>query len=177
MIGIIAYGSLINRQEIKNQREHPVLAIPIRLETFKRSFNQQPAWRNGSGTHSAVLNIQTSEQNWLNAVCFCYAEFDFKTLDIRERGYSRTTVTADKITSYQGYHLPGLKEVYIYLGKGEFRNNTLLPNPDYLDICLTGAISWSDKFYRDFLNTTHINSGILLRDYLQFHKQTGQRSM
>jgi len=168
MLGIIAYGSLINRQEIKSQREHPVHAIPIRLEAFTRSFNQQPAWRNHSGRHSAVLNVQTSEQNWLNAGCFCYAEFDFKTLDIRERGYSRTTVTADKITSYRGSHLPELKEVFIYLGKGEFRNNALLPNPDYLDICLAGAKYWGEEFYRDFLDTTHINNGILLREYLQF---------
>jgi len=166
MLGIIAYGSLINLQEIKSQRERPAHAIPIRLETFKRSFNQQPAWRNNSGTHSAVLNIQTSEQNWLNAVCFCYAEFDFKTLDIRERGYSRIPVTTDRISSYQGHHLPELKEAFIYLGKGEYRNNALLPNPDYLNICIVGAKNWGEVFYRDFLNTTYISSEILLYDYL-----------
>lgn len=166
MLGIIAYGSLINLQEIKSQREHPAHAIPIRLETFKRSFNQKPVWRDGNGTHSAVLNGQTSEQNWLNAICFCYTEFDFKALDKRERGYLRTAVTTDKINSYQGYHLPELKEVFIYLGKVEYQNNNLLPNPDYLDICLVGAKYWGGDFYRDFLNTTYIHNETLLREYL-----------
>ena len=170
MLGIIAYGSLINPQEIKNQRECSCHAVPIRLETFKRSFTQQPAWRDNSGTHSAVLNAQTSEQNWLNAICFCYPEFDFKTLDKRERGYSRTSVTVDKINSYRGHHLPKLKEVFIYLGKKDYRNDNLLPNPDYLNICTVGAKTWGENFYRDFLNTTYINSGILLRDYLSTAK-------
>ena len=150
MLGIIAYGSLINLQEIKSQREHPAHAVPIKLDTFKRSFNQQPAWRNDVGTHSAVLNVQTSEQNWLNAVCFCYAEFDFTDLDNREKGYSRIGVDADKISNYQRYNLPELEEIYIYRGKKEYQSSVLMPNPDYLNICLAGAKHWGEEFYYDF---------------------------
>ena len=166
MLGIIAYGSLINRQEIKGQREEPEQAIPIKLESFKRSFNQQPAWRENGGRDSAVLNVQPAEQKWLNGICFCYPKLDFKTLDHRERGYCRTSVAVAGISCYQGYQLPELQEIFIYLGREEHRNNHLQPNPDYLDICTLGAKSWGDIFYRDFLSTTYFNSGIVLRDYL-----------
>ncbi len=166
MLGIIAYGSLINPQETKKQVEQPTHTIPIKLKSFKRSFNQQPAWRDKLGAHSAVLNIQASEQNWLNAICFCYAKFDFKTLDNRERGYSRMSIPIDKINSYQGYNLPKLKDAFVYLGKKNYEDNGLLPNPDYLGICMAGAKNWGEDFYRDFLNTTHISNGILLSEYL-----------
>jgi len=167
MLGIITYGSLINTQEIEKQQDDPTHIIPVKLETFKRSFNQRPAWRKSTGEYSAVLNVQISEQNWLNGVCYCYADFDFTTLDNRERGYSRTVVPPDKINGYQGHRLPDLAGIFIYLGKKEYEHSTLLPNPDYLDICLKGAKNWGEDFYRDFLNTTHINNGRLLHEYLQ----------
>ena len=173
MLGIITYGSLINTQEVEKLREHPTHVIPIKLETFKRSFNQRPAWRKSTGEHSAVLNVETSAQNWLNAVCYCYTDFDFTTLDDRERGYSRTAVQPDKISYYQGHNLPELEKVSIYLGKTEYLSNTLLPNPDYLDICLRGAKNWGEDFYYDFLNTTHINNGISLHEYLRSSAETG----
>lgn len=167
MLGIITYGSLINTQEVERQQPTPAQVIPIKLETYKRSFNQRPAWRESTGQNSAVLNVQTSGQSWLNGVCYCFRDYDFAALDIRERGYSRTTVPLDKVNCYQGYNLPELEKMSIYLGKSEYLSNTLLPNPDYLDICLRGAKNWGEIFYQDFLNTTHINSGILLCQYLQ----------
>jgi hypothetical protein len=166
MLGIIAYGSLINPQETEGQMDQHQHIIPIRLKAFKRSFNQRPAWRNSTSEHSAVLNVETSEQDWLNAVCYCFAAFDFSDLDNRERGYSRTAVQLDKISSYQGHNLPDLEEVFIYLGRAVHQSSTLLPNPDYLDICLMGAKNWGEDFFRDFLHTTHINNGILLREYI-----------
>ena len=167
MLGIITYGSLINTQETEALRERPTHIIPIKIEALKRSFNQRPAWRKNTSKDSAVLNVQTSEHNWLNAICYCFSDFDFTTLDDRERGYSRTAVQPDKINCYQGHNLPELEEISIYLGKAEYLSNTLLPNPDYLEICLRGAKNWGEDFYQDFLNTTHINNGILLREHLQ----------
>ncbi|MEA3544653.1 MAG: hypothetical protein U9R69_05465, partial [Thermodesulfobacteriota bacterium] len=99
-------------------------------------------------------------------VCYCFDTFDFATLDDREKGYVRTSVSADKISCYQGHNLPEMEEMCIYLGKKEYQNSTLLPNPDYLNICLTGAKNWGENFYHDFLHTTHINNGLLLREYL-----------
>ncbi len=166
MLGIIAYGSLINPRETEKQRERPTHVVPIKLVTFERSFNQLPTWRKKSGECSAVLNVQISEQNWLNAVCYCYPNFDFTDLDNRERGYTRTKVSLEKIKSYHGFNLPELTEIFIYLGKNEKKNNRILPNPEYLDICLLGAKKWGESFYHDFLNTTHINNGVLLENYL-----------
>jgi hypothetical protein len=168
MLGIITYGSLINHQETAGMKTPPASIIPVKLSTFKRSFNQQPAWRKNSGKHSAVLNVQADEPNWFNGVCYCFYAFDFTALDNRERGYLRVAVHLDRISNYQGHSLPELEELFLYQGKREYQNDTLLPNPDYLDICLTGAKYWGEEFYRDFLDTTHINNGILLREYLQF---------
>jgi hypothetical protein len=166
MLGIIAYGSLINRQETEAQMAAPEYIIPIRLEGFKRSFNQRPAWRKSTGKHCAVLNAQRSRQGWLNAVCYCYSNFDFTALDIRERGYSRTSVEPDQINHYPEHKMAKIENIFIYLGKKEYENEILLPNPDYLNTCLVGAQGWGEKFFCDFLDTTHINNGILLRDYV-----------
>jgi len=168
MLGIITYGSLINHQETTGMETPPVSIIPVKLSTFRRSFNQQPAWRKNRGKHSAVLNVQADEPNWFNGVCYCFYAFDFTALDNRERGYLRVAVHPDRISNYQGHSLPELEELFLYQGKREYQNDTLLPNLDYLDICLTGAKYWGEEFYRDFLDTTHINNGILLREYLQF---------
>ncbi len=167
MLGIITYGSLINPQETVGLEAPPSHTIPLKLSAFKRSFNQQPVWRKSTSEHSAVLNVQTSDQDWLNAVCYCYLNFDFTTLDNRERGYTRKVVRSDRINCYMGYSLPDLDKVFIYLGKKEYENGTILPNPDYLNICLAGAKHWGEAFYRDFLNTTHVNNGIILRDHIQ----------
>jgi len=175
MLGIIAYGSLINPQEIETQREQPSHSVPLKLFAFKRSFNQRPAWREGNSQHSAVLNVQTSKQDWLNAVCYCFADFDFTALDNRERGYTRAAVPPDNVACYQGHNLPELEKIFIYLGKKKYENNSLLPNPDYLDICLTGANHWGEDFYCDFLNTTHINSKLTLREHIQSFKSTGTK--
>ncbi len=169
MLGIITYGSLINPQETEGMDSPPIHIIPLKLDTFKRSFNQQPAWRQGIGKNSAVLNARTSAMNWMNAVCYCFDDFDFTALDKRERGYTRTAVHDDQVSCYQGHNLPKLKEMSIYLGKEEYQNDTILPNSNYLDICLRGAKNWGEDFYRDFLTTTYLNHEIFLRDYLQSH--------
>ena len=166
MLGIVVYGSLINLQETETQMPPSKQIIPIRLESFKRSFNQRPAWRESTSEHSAVLNVERSEQDWLNAVCYCYSDFDFTALDARERGYSRTTIEPDQINCYLGHKLPKIEKISIYLGKKEYKNNTILPNPDYLNTCLLGTQRWGDEFFHDFLDTTHINNGILLRKYI-----------
>lgn len=175
MIGIIGYGSLVNCTQHVHQKELLVDTVPIKLRSYKRIFNQRPTWRKATSTKAAVLNAHYSESDWLNAVCYCYEDFNFIDLDHRERGYSRTAVATQSITCYQGKDLPPLTKLFIYLGKTENRDDTLLPNSEYLKICLTGAKSWGDDFYRDFLTTTYINHGILLREYvntdsLRIHK-------
>ena len=166
MIGVIGYGSLVNLAQHNQQERQLVDTVPIKFRSYKRIFNQRPAWREKNAIHSAVLNVHYSEPDWLNAVCYCYSNFDFTDLDQRERGYSRMALTRQNITCYRGRSLPDLSALYIYIGKTEHHDATLLPNPDYLQICLKGAKSWGDEFYRDFLSTTHINNGILLSEYI-----------
>lgn len=169
MLGIVAYGSLINPQETKNIGAQPIASIPIKLHTFKRSFNQRPAWREEASVNAAVLNVQKSKDHWINGICYCFEEFDFTRLDEREKGYTRTLLKHDEITSYQKSESTLPDNIYIYLGKKEYLNESLLPNPSYLDICLKGAKTWGDRFAIDFSKTTYIRNEILLRNFISRH--------
>jgi len=166
MLGLIAYGSLINSGEAMQHGGAPLHTVPVKVHTFKRSFSQLPAWRKATVKGCAVLNVQPSEADWLNAVCYCYPDFDFATLDNRERGYTRTTVPLSRVNCYQDHDLPELQKMFMYLGREEHQSSSILPNPDYLDICLKGAEKWGEGFYRDFLVSTHVNNGMLLQEYL-----------
>ena len=167
MLAIVGYGSLINLGEGHHQKQHLVEAVPVKLKLFKRCFNPRPTWRRTGARASAVLNAQDSVTSWLNAICYCYRTFDFTALDERERGYTRIRTTAENLSCYQGYRLPQEIDIFIYLGKEGGQDGALLPNSDYLEVCLSGAKSWGDEFYNDFLSTTHINNGLLLSEYLQ----------
>jgi len=164
MLGIIAYGSLINRQEAKNVGSPPIAAIPVKLRNFKRSFNQRPAWRKETSENTAVLNVQKSQTHWINGICYCFENFDFALLDEREKGYTRTLLKPEGISSYTSLEAPLPENIYIYLGKAEYLNESLLPHQDYLNICLRGAQNWGDNFAADFSDTTYIRNGILLQD-------------
>lgn len=166
VIGVIGYGSLVNPAQQAGQNRHLQDIIPIRCGSYRRIFNQRPVWRESTATSSAVLNVHYSTADWLNAACYCYADFDFADLDYRERGYRRVALTTRGITCYEGKTLPSLRGLFIYLGKPENRDDRLLPHPDYLKICLDGARGWGEEFYRDFLNTTHLNQGMLLSEFI-----------
>jgi len=166
MLGIVAYGSLIDPAEAKKQGEAPLHSIPVKATGFRRSFDQKPAWRTASDEGSAVLGVHKSEPDWLNAICYCYNTFDFMALDKRERGYIRTTVPLNTLKCYRGTTLPLLEAVIIYLGRPEYQNLRIFPNQSYLNLCLRGAKNWGNEFYHDFLHTTHINNGVLLDGYL-----------
>lgn len=46
----------------------------------------------------------------------------------------------------------------ISIGKEQKKNEEILPNFDYLNICLHGAESFGKEFLNDFLKTTYKNS-------------------
>ncbi len=166
MIGIIAYGSLINPQETQARSAGLQDVIPVRVEAYARIFQQRPSWRTTTGADAAVLNARRSASAWLNAVCCCYDAFSFAELDRRERGYDRKILAPERLSRYDGRRLPRLEQIYIYLGKAGHQDNNLRPHPEYLELCLSGARHWGKPFYDDFLTTTRLGNGILLRDYL-----------
>lgn len=170
MLGIIVYGSLINTTESAQSNDKADGIIPIKTRQLRRIFNQRPRWRTTTSQQAAVLSIHPDQNEWFNGICYCYSTFDFSALDQRERGYVRTTLSSGRITPYPGYQLPDLDKVHIYLGREEQRDDTLLPHPQYLDICLNGARDWGQDFYDDFLDTTYVRNEIQLRRYIDGHQ-------
>ena len=156
MSSLIVYGSLINNNEISKHQFNDVSLIPIKVRGYKRAFNQEPSWRQGKGKHIAVLNVMKVPNYWFNAILIGkIQDCLFTELDIRERGYNRYSVSSEAITAYDS-KIRLSDHVYIYLGKSEKRNDSILPNPDYLGVCLDGAKQWGLEFYADFLETTYI---------------------
>jgi hypothetical protein len=156
--GLIVYGSLINRDEIRSFCSALNCYYPVKLKGFQRVFNQEPSWRTVNGKESAVLNIIPNEDCWLNALLVTELSPDrLEAIDEREIGYKRIKVERNKISTYQQIAFESDELVYAYTGKKEKMNDSLLPKPDYLNICLTGSRQWGEEFYLDFLSTTFEN--------------------
>lgn len=161
MIGILAYGSLINPDELS---QNVTDLIPVTLCGYRRVFNQTPSWRRGEGNKIGVLNVERDEAHTINAVCLCLKET--QRLDIRERGYHKARIATGQITCYPGHTLPEAIECYLFVGKAAMQSDEILPNHEYLKICMAGARAWGERFYREFVKTTYLADGRPLREYL-----------
>ncbi len=84
-------------------------------------------------------------------------------LDHRERGYVRQPVSPTHIESYAGRRPDDdVASCAIYGGRDEKWNDELMPNPDYLRLCIEAAEQWGPEFLHDFLATTFIGRAPLL---------------
>lgn len=140
--------------------------IPVRLQGYRRSFSQEPSWRQGDGASRGVLTVRRAADHWCNGILLQAAGLAcWQTLDHRERGYVRQAVTERAIAPYDATSV-SLADVFIFEGREAQRNEELLPNRAYLELCLTAAREWSEPFYRDFLETTYVGQRSL-RDYVE----------
>lgn len=156
-IFIIAYGSLINKNELLNSEVKILTYEPIVLKGFKREFNQEPSWRKSTNENRAVLNVSENKNHFINALLLEVDSASLDFIDNRERGYDRLKVKNSDLTFPYTKNKRNIdKDIFIYLGKKEKQNNLILPNLEYLDICLDGSKSWGEEFYSDFLNTTFV---------------------
>lgn len=170
MVAIVAYGSLIDPaliDPVQCARSYPLArAYPVVVSGYRRTFNQEPSWRKGDNQHRAVLNVMHSDGECFNGVLIELPKgTDFCQLDKRERGYNRIPIDPSRITyladgsclAYAG----SLEQIYLYVGKPSKRNNNILPNKDYLNLCLRGARRWGEDFYARFLQTTYVGESTL----------------
>jgi hypothetical protein len=161
---IVVYGSLINPVELERQGLGELNPTPVKVHGFKRIFNQKPSWRKGEGNASAVLNIEQTSNSWFNAVILHQqASWQYDALKQREQGYNVLVVPWDIIEPYKG-ELADSAAYMTYIGKKKLNDNSLAPNPLYLETCLVGADFWGSEFYRDFLATTFLPDGTVLKD-------------
>lgn len=176
---LIVYGSLINKKELLDvvgyitEKE----IIPLKVNGFKRVFNQETTWRNGSGKKRAVLNVVKSNNNWFNGMLVCNInESYFWSLDKREEGYKRIKVAPASIKFDYGISTKPEGRIWIYTGKHQKMRDDILPIPSYLDICLEGSKEWSERFYNDFLITTFLPKGQALIEFLKMNPKFGLKN-
>lgn len=177
MTTITVYGSLI---DLEQRQKHSSLfadAHPVVVRGYRRVFAQEPSWRKGNNEHRAVLTVVRSDHDFFNGLLVkLRAESDFCKLDNRERGYERIAIASSQIaclvdisrsTSLElaRLQLAG-EQTYLYVGKPEKKNNNILPNKDYLEICLRGAKYYGKTFYEQFLQTTYVGE-VTLKTFLQ----------
>lgn len=167
MVGIIIYGSLLNKKELLKHNIPILSSIPVKLLNYKRVFNQKPSWRKGDGKYKGVLNIIQSHNHHINAIAVILEDKEFKSLDQRERGYVKTKIDVKDIIPNKTYTVDHNIPYYTYTGKPDKQDNSLLPNKNYLDICLKGALDISEEFHNNFLDTTYLGDGRSLNEYIQ----------
>ncbi len=157
MYNLIVYGSLLHVDELKKQNIDLSKVDLVKVKGFKRVFNQLPSWRKVDGNKKAVMNIETDKNSWFNAIVIKDLDEKYiQDLDHRERGYNRVALGDGSVTLYSDGSI--LKNSIVYKGKDDKQSSEILPNPEYFEICRSGAECHGGAFYSDYLKTTYQNN-------------------
>ncbi|MEM6450648.1 MAG: gamma-glutamylcyclotransferase family protein [Cyanobacteria bacterium P01_D01_bin.105] len=163
MSSLIVYGSLINKAQLYQKLNLQSEACPVFIQGYRRIFNQEPSWRQGFNQHRAVLNIVKSATDYFNGLLVDIQDDSaFEHLDKREKGYERITINCSQLAHFTDTSCSICSEAtYIYLGHPGKQNNGILPNREYLELCLRGAKQWGEEFYKQFVQTTYVGTHTL----------------
>ena len=163
MFQLLAYGSLLSSTELSKLGFDPTTATPVTVHGYRRSFHQEPSWRECATPQRAVLSAERHASSSFNAVLATAVEDSpIESLDHRERGYRRVTVEPSELRLFDNGGTPQTcGEIYLYCGKPCMRNESLLPNPTYLELCLQAARSRGHEFHRAFLRSTFVGEKYL----------------
>lgn len=177
-VAVITYGSLLHPEDltdlfgrIRNRTQ------PVKVDGFRRAFNQEASWRETEGDDVAVMNVGRSEGSWFNGLMVADLDrSEFAEFRERERGYWLVEVEPESLdeysptmldTSHLGDSPPDLDDQDLVLvPTGKKVRMDVSPIDDYVNICLTGAREWGSDFYEDFLTTTELASGRSLESYM-----------
>ena len=159
---LLVYGSLMDRQELA-RFDFVGNPVPVVVSGFARHFGQEPSWRRGQGIRRGVLTLRSSRAEFVNAVLVPgVAVGALQDLDQRERGYERCAVAAERISSFGRRPLPDVADpVFSYVGRPELSNPALMPNPEYLEICLAAAAELGGIAFYRFFGKRPLSRGVL----------------
>jgi ChaC-like protein len=161
---IFGYGSLINKEELKNEFNIKKKIIPVIVSGFTRSFDVSSSSSSGSsGGKYKVLGIKNKKGAWCNGIVFKVNEEELDKLIERESNYTIKTIEQNRISFDYGKQLTFKKDdqVLCFYPKPLYRLNkkqsTYRPiRPNYETICLEGARAFGSDFLRDFSETTRL---------------------
>lgn len=162
-INLFVYGSLLNKEELKKQNILLKDTCPLVLKGYKREFSQTPSREIYKKSKQAVLTIKKDKNSYINGLLLLNVEKKYlELLDEREKGYFKVKLNNKELfCKYQEIDLKD-KEVFVYIGKDELYDKNLDAISSYLELCLQGAKSWSEEFFKDFLKHTYIKEKSLL---------------
>ena len=168
MFNLLAYGSLLHPAELSKHRFDKRNIALVVVHGFRRSFNQEPSWRVRAVRERAVLSVEEHSGASFNAILITRIDHDLlDSLDQRERGYNRICVERSRVHPFlHGDFQPPVCDTYMYCGKSEKRNESLLPNASYFELCIRGAMHWGREFQDAFLSSTFI-AGQSAREFSQ----------
>jgi hypothetical protein len=161
---IFGYGSLINKEELKNEFNIKKKVIPVIVSGFTRSFDvSSSSSSSSSGGKYKVLGIKNKKGAWCNGIVFKVNEEELVKLIERESNYIVKAIEQNRISFDYGKHVTFKKEdiILCFYPKPLYRLNkkqsTSRPiRPNYLNICLEGAKALGEDFLRDFTDTTQL---------------------
>lgn len=159
-IKIFGFGSLLSEQSLLGTVPSAVNIIPCKLYGFIRIFNAKSSrYCNSSGKYAAALNIEKSEYNqYLNGICFEMSLEELSFLKQREQGYEIIKVS---LIDYKNNEFSAFTFRYPHFEADyDFLENSK-PQQDYLNLCLSGAESFGEYFFEEFLETTFIGKKTL----------------
>ena len=162
---IFGYGSLINMQENANEINNPLKRKiwPVMVDGLKRSFNVS-----STGGKYKVLGIKEVKKNKCNGILIKLrtAEELAKLIE-REKNYSTKWLDHKRISFPYKKQLtlnPDDQVIYFY-PKAKYTltkkaAEQLAIRPNYLTVCLEGAVDIGEDFLQDFAETTE---GLVLK--------------
>lgn len=170
MVCLFVYGSLLSLDELEKQSFENKNFVKVKLKNYRRIFNQKPSWRKAEGKNISVLNIEKSESDFVNGICIFLSEDEFKEFEYRERGYNKQTIDIDEVEFYNKNDSIDSLKIITFIGKKEKRDSTILPNDEYLDICIKAAKTQGKDFYKEFLSSTFTNTNETINKYIENRK-------
>lgn len=171
--GVIGYGSLINPDEIQATVETPLTqVVPIRIDGYKRIFNNEATWREMEGNKRAVLNVEQESSEWCNGVLIPFQnQKDYEKYRQREEGYRLLEINRSQLIPYRKSDSDAVSAIsHIEIPIGFRTSDKIYPIPSYVDLCMRGAGYWDENyempFIEDFVQTTELADGTPFVNYI-----------
>ena len=195
---VLGYGSLLHPDSLRRTLPHVKKGgiRPVRVGGTRRIFNLvSPGWAKLAGgvrgRRVAALNAVPATEARMNAVAFFLEEEEIGPLDRREFCYEKIknvpfadwgklpvecSAEPENGLYYSVMDAAKLKarfpqryrDEYQPLGADGLLSDDVLPQEDYLSVCLQGARLWGDDFLTFFLRHTLLADGRTTLDhYLQ----------
>ena len=156
-VHVFAYGSLLNKEELKNEFNIKKKIIPVMISGLKRSFDVS-----SSNDKYKVLGVKNKKGARCNGALFKVSEEELEKLIKREKNYTIKAIDINRISFDYGKKITFKKDDQVRcfypkplyrLDKKQRESRPIRPN--YLNICLEGAAKLGEDFLQDFTETTN----------------------